>query len=596
MLFTFWVKLRFSDSNSSCLILFFGKNIPGFKSLETSKNHSTPIPSNEKERLDALHSYRIVNTTPEERFDSLTQIAAYICDSSIALISLIDTNRLWFKSKIGMKDFEIPRDVSFCQYTITQDEIFEIENALMDERFQNNPYVLGPPNIRFYAGTPLKTPEGFNIGTLCVLDTEPKSLNSKQKTILKVLSNQIIANFELIKKNRELVLIQEKKEELQKSKSQFFANMSHEIRTPVHGILGITGLLSETELQPEQKEYVDTIRRSGNLLLNLLNDILDLSKLESSHMKIEVIAFDLMDLLRDVFHLFEADAKRKNLEFKMLGEQPSSLIVSTDPNRLKQILVNLVSNAFKFTEKGNVSIEFVFDIESDSKQCDIWIRVKDTGIGIPERKLKELFQAYTQMDTSVSRKYGGTGLGLAISKGFAEMMGLKLTTQSVINRGSVFEISGRIPLAERSEVNFEPKKPNSNTNGTPIQDLRILVAEDNETNQMLIKRVLEKLGYKPVIVSNGIEALHHIETKGTDVFFLDIQMPELSGIETAKILTQHTDQSIRPYIIAMTANASQEDKEDCLASGINEYVSKPFRKEEIADLLNHFIVGKNSKT
>ncbi len=491
---------------------------------------------------------------------------------------------------------EIPRDISFCQYTIIQDEIFEIENALKDERFQNNPFVLGPPYIRFYAGTPLKTPEGFNVGTLCVFDTEPKSLNSRQKMILKVLSDQVIANFELIKKNRELVLVHEKKEEFQKSKSQFFANMSHEIRTPVHGILGVTGLLSETKLQPEQKEYVDIIRRNGNLLLNLLNDILDFSKLESSHMKIEIIAFDLMDLLRDVFYLFETYAKRKNLEFKMVGDQPSSLIISTDPNRLKQILVNLVSNAFKFTEKGSVSIEFEFDIKSDSKQCDIRIRVKDTGIGIPEQKLKELFQAYTQMDTSVSRKYGGTGLGLAISKGLAEMMNFKLTAQSVINRGSVFEISGRIPLAERSEVNFELKKLNPDTNGTSIQDLRILVAEDNETNQMLIKKVLEKLGYEPVIVSNGIEALHHIETKGTDVFFLDIQMPELSGIETAKILTQHTNQSIRPYIIAMTANASQEDKEECLASGINEYISKPFRKEEIADLLNHFIARKNSKT
>ncbi|EMJ64935.1 GAF domain-containing hybrid sensor histidine kinase/response regulator [Leptospira sp. P2653] len=564
--------------------------------METSKNHSAPIPFNEKERLDALHSYRIINTIPEEKFDSLTQIAAYICDSPFVLISLIDTNRLWFKSKIGMNISEIPRDISFCQYTIIQDEIFEIENALKDERFQNNPFVLGPPYIRFYAGTPLKTPEGFNVGTLCVFDTEPKSLNSRQKMILKVLSDQVIANFELIKKNRELVLVHEKKEELQKSKSQFFANMSHEIRTPVHGILGVTGLLSEMKLQPEQKEYVDIIRRNGNLLLNLLNDILDFSKLESSHMKIEIIAFDLMDLLRDVFYLFETYAKRKNLEFKMVGDQPSSLIISTDPNRLKQILVNLVSNAFKFTEKGSVSIEFEFDIKSDSKQCDIRIRVKDTGIGIPEQKLKELFQAYTQMDTSVSRKYGGTGLGLAISKGLAEMMNFKLTAQSVINRGSVFEISGRIPLAERSEVNFELKKLNPDTNGTSIQDLRILVAEDNETNQMLIKKVLEKLGYEPVIVSNGIEALHHIETKGTDVFFLDIQMPELSGIETAKILTQHTNQSIRPYIIAMTANASQEDKEECLASGINEYISKPFRKEEIADLLNHFIARKNSKT
>ncbi|EMJ58724.1 GHKL domain protein [Leptospira interrogans serovar Valbuzzi str. Duyster] len=439
-------------------------------------------------------------------------------------------------------------------------------------------------------GAPLKTPDGFNIGTLCVFDSQPKHLNPKQRIILKALSNQIIYNFELNKKNIELLLIQKKEEEeLQKSKSLFFANMSHEIRTPVHGILGVSGLLSETELQQEQKEYVDTIQRSGKLLLNLLNYILDFSKLESFNMKIEIIAFDLIDLLKDVFHLFEADAKRKNIEFKLVGKQPSHSIVSTDPHRFKQILVNLISNAIKFTEKGSVLIEF--DFKSDLKHCDIQIRIKDTGVGIPEQKLKELFQAYRQVDTSVSRKYGGTGLGLSISKNLSEMMNLKLIARSIINQGSVFEISGQIPLAEKSEVNFEPKKTTQNIE---IQNLNILVAEDNETNQMLIKKILEKLGYKPVIVSNGIEALHHIKMYKTDVLFLDIQMPELNGIEAAKILTQQNDSSIRPYIIAMTANASQTDKEDCMASGIDQYLSKPFHKEEIADLLNQFISHKTT--
>lgn len=439
-------------------------------------------------------------------------------------------------------------------------------------------------------GAPLKTPDGFNIGTLCVFDSQPKNLNPKQKVILKALSNQIIYNFELNKKNLELLLIQKKEEELQKSKSLFFANMSHEIRTPVHGILGVSGLLSETELQQEQKEYVDTIQRSGKLLLNLLNDILDFSKLESFNMKIEIIAFDLMDLLKDVFHLFEADAKRKKIEFKLVGKQPSHLIVSTDPHRFKQILVNLISNAIKFTEKGSVLIEF--DFKSDLKHCDIKIQIKDTGVGIPEQKLEELFQAYRQVDTSVSRKYGGTGLGLSISKNLSEMMNLKLTAQSISNQGSVFEISGQIPLAEKSEVNFESKKATSNTE---IQNLNILVAEDNETNQMLIKKILEKLGYKPVIVSNGVEAIHHVKTYPIDVLFLDIQMPELNGIEAAKILTQQNDLFIRPYIIAMTANASQTDKEDCMASGIDQYLSKPFHKEEIAELLNQFILDKTSK-
>ncbi|MBM9579631.1 response regulator [Leptospira sp. 201903070] len=559
--------------------------------MKFPKKHLTHVPANEDARLKALRSYQILDTASEEKFDSLTQIAAFICDSSIALISLIDSDRQWFKAKVGLEEIETPRNISFCQYAILHDELFEVEDALDDDRFKNNPLVIGPPFIRFYAGAPLKTPEGYNIGTLCVIDSKPKKLDTKQKKILKVLSNQVITNLELVKKNRELTLLHEKEEELQSSKSQFFANMSHEIRTPVHGILGVTDLLAETELLSEQKDYVETIRKSGSLLLNLLNDILDFSKLESGNMKIENIAFDLMELLREVFSLFEMDARTKNIEFKLESGSTQSFIVSTDPNRLKQILVNLVSNAFKFTEKGSVVVEFTTKPVS-KERAEIEIRVKDTGIGIPETKLNELFQAYTQADNTVSRKYGGTGLGLAISKNLGDLMNLELKAQSVMNRGSVFEISGLIPLAERSEIYIEPQKTIFHLSDNLSPNLKVLVAEDNEINQMLIKRVLEKLGYTPTIVSNGIEALHHIEMFGADVLFLDIQMPELSGIDTAKILTQHTNQSIRPYIIAITANANQTDREACLAAGMDHYISKPFQKEEIAILLNNYILTK----
>ncbi|TGM52918.1 GAF domain-containing hybrid sensor histidine kinase/response regulator [Leptospira adleri] len=563
--------------------------------MNFSRKQLTPVPENEVDRIKALKAYQILDTAPEEKFDSLTQIAAYICNSSIALISLIDSDRQWFKAKLGLEDKETPRNISFCQYAILHDELFEVEDALEDERFKDNPLVIGPPFIRFYAGAPLKTPEGYNIGTLCVIDQKPQKLNGKQKNMLKVLSNQVIANFELIKKNRELIRLRDKEEELQSSKSQFFANMSHEIRTPVHGILGVTDLLAETKLLNEQEDYVNTIRKSGKLLLNLLNDILDFSKLESGHMTIENIAFDLMELLKEVFSLFEKNARVKNLEFKLENGEIQSLIVVTDPNRLKQILVNLVSNAFKFTDKGSVIVELGAKPVS-AKLMEIEIRVKDTGIGITEHKLSELFQAYTQADTSVSRKYGGTGLGLAISKNLANLMNLKLSAQSVMNRGSVFEIAGQLPVAERSDILVELKKtiPNQNDNLSP--NLKILVAEDNEINQMLIERVLEKLGYTPKIVSNGIEALHHIEIYGADVLFLDIQMPELSGIDTAKILTQHTNQTIRPYIIAITANANQSDREACLAAGMDQYISKPFHKEEIAALLNDYILSREKNS
>ncbi|TGK34518.1 hybrid sensor histidine kinase/response regulator [Leptospira gomenensis] len=546
-----------------------------------------PVPADESARLKALLAYKILDTPAEEKFDSMTQIVSFICDTKTALISLIDMNRQWFKAKTGMADSETPRDISFCQYAILQDDIFEIEDAHLDPRFKNNPLVTGPPYIRFYAGAPLRTPEGFNVGTLCVIDPNPKRLSQKQRLILKVLAEQIIFNFELIKTNRELIAVRKKEEQLQNYKSQFFANMSHEIRTPVHGILGVAGLLAETELQVEQREYVDTIRKSGGLLLNLLNDILDFSKLESGHMKVETVSFDLVELLKDVYSLFELEARRKNVEFTLRFGDKNSLIIVSDPNRLKQVLINLISNAFKFTEKGKVCLELETGSD-DGKTSEIFLRVKDTGIGIPELKLAELFQAYTQADTSVSRKYGGTGLGLAISKNLSEMMDLQLTARSTINKGSVFEISGIVNLAEKSEVSFEQKKIVFNSNGSPVQDLRILVAEDNETNQMLIRRLLEKLGYRPTIVSNGIEALHHIEMQGADVLFLDIQMPELSGIDTAKILSQHTNQSMRPYIIAITANASASDREACLNAGMDDYISKPFHKEEIAALLNKY--------
>jgi len=391
------------------------------------------LPQNENERLAALNGYQVLDTMPEQEFDDLTQIASQICQTPIALISLVDQSRQWFKSKVGLDASETPRDLAFCSHAILQSDVFIVPDSFKDERFHDNPLATGAPNVRFYAGAPLKTPSGHQIGTLCVIDHVPRKLSAQQVSALQALARQIVSQFELR-------ISIARVENATKTKTRFLANMSHEIRTPMNGIIGMTNLLLGSIDDPVDAERLRIIQNCGNSLLNLIDDVLDFSKLEVDKVELEFQPFLLHSVVDEVVELLNIRASEKGLTLSYRSMETGPLCVSGDATRFRQVLMNLVTNALKFTEVG--SIEILSQAEKlDDGRWKIQFSVKDSGIGIPEQIKGKLFVPFSQVDASTTRRFGGSGLGLAICKGLCEKMSGSVWVESVEGRGSTFSFS-----------------------------------------------------------------------------------------------------------------------------------------------------------
>ncbi|SJZ64340.1 ATP-binding protein [Sediminibacterium ginsengisoli] len=374
-------------------------------------------------------------------------------------------------------------------------------------------------------------------------------------------------------------------EEQSEAKSSFLANMSHEIRTPLNGIIGMTSLLTETTLSSEQRDYTETIRTSGETLLSLINDILDFSKIEANKIELESVPFSIQDVLDNCVQLLSVKVREKGLKVGYKIDDDVPALVKGDGVRLKQIMLNLLSNAVKFTEKGEIAV-LIRKLNSEKDEHHLQFIVKDTGIGIPEDKLHKLFSAFSQVDSSTTRKYGGTGLGLVICQRLVELMGGNITIQSRYGDGSDFIFDIRIGAV----TNSEPLQLADNT--ATVQEmldmpvpatLAILVAEDNEINQKLIKRMFDKIGLVSDLVKNGREAVEAVRNKKYDIVFMDVMMPEMDGLEaTEKIISGNEGKHI-PVIIAMTANALPGDRERTLEAGMKDYISKPFKLDDIRE-------------
>lgn len=388
---------------------------------------SAKKPANENERLSALKRFEILDTDPEQVFDDLTALASEICGTPIALVSLIDADRQWFKSKVGIDAPETPRDLAFCAHAILGDEIFEVEDASKDERFHDNPLVAQAPDIRFYAGVPLRTSEGQALGTLCVIDQKAGKLTPLQRHTLEVLGRQVIAQMELRLAARRAL-------DLSQAKSRFLASMSHELRTPLNAILGFSGILKKKDLDPKAEKFVESIHGSGQRLLEMINDILDLSKIEAGKIELRLKPTDLVEMGHSLVDEMKVLAQ-PGVELQI--EAPDScLSFETDSGRLRQVLVNLVGNALKFTEKGSVKV----GVEVDSSGQPLMIRVYDTGTGMTEDQLDSAFRPFEQVDKDERRSLKGTGLGLALARQLSNELGFKLTATSEPNKGSVFTV------------------------------------------------------------------------------------------------------------------------------------------------------------
>jgi len=803
------------------------------------------LPTDEAERLQALRNYNILDTLPEKQFDDITKLASIICGTPITLISLIDENRQWFKSKIGLNVSETPREISFCQYAILHDEVFEIENSLQDERFAKNPLVTGNPNIRFYAGAPLKTDDGHNIGTLCVIDVHPKKLSAEQKEALSILAKQVVANIELRKEHNKIAdekqlisesndllhaflenspsliamkdvegryiyvnsktanyfgkdissilgctsydfsdkkladevtknekeiresrkvkrieystgegdsatyfvsftfpLINQKKEiygigtisnniteakkiesalkeskdsffkifydspvsmvilsnktrklvnannaylsmfnfkteeeikgkttfelwlsdpieyertrellrtkgfllndevhltmknnqeitllcssnylelggeemllvsyvditerkRLEKqlliakkeaeqatvSKSLFLANMSHEIRTPLNAMLGFTDLLESTSLNQQQKEYLNIIDSSGKNLLTIINDILDFSKIEAGMLSIEHVPFSLQQLIHSVYTMFYTKAQSKNIKLSISVDPHLPSLVSGDPTRLNQILINLLGNAIKFTQQGSVNIDCEI-LQRSTEKIEIKISVKDTGIGIAPQKITEIFDRFTQAESNTNRNFGGTGLGLSIAKKLIELQGGSISVNSELGKGSEFYFTIAYTIADEKE--YKPTEDSLQKEQKIFAGKKVLIVEDNVVNQKLASIHLNNEGFLVEIAENGQEAVNKLKENKYDIILMDIQMPILDGYQATKKIRR--EMNITTPIIAMTANAMAGELENCTAAGMDDYITKPFKAESLMNIIYKFLAGKS---
>lgn len=378
------------------------------------------------------------------------------------------------------------------------------------------------------------------------------------------------------KMEKKLEQARQEAEAANSAKSTFLATMSHEVRTPLNGILGLVTLLKDSKLDKKQKDYVETVKYSGETLLTILNDILDFSKMEAGKFEIEDIKFNLDRLIRSVVTLMKSRADEKNLvlDYKISGDIPP--YIKSDPTRIRQVLLNLIGNAVKFTDQGFVHIH-VTSLGRNDSRLTLKFEVSDTGIGIPEEAQKNLFQEFVQADSSTSRKYGGTGLGLAICKKIVGLMSGEIGIASREGEGSTFWFELPVEVASQSDNETENDEDRGVESIPAFKPLNILVAEDNKINQMVIAGLLKRAGLTPTMANNGEEALEFLSAPRVpyDLVLMDMQMPVMDGLAAAAKIRALNNDSKNIPIIALTANTVKGDEQRCLAAGMNGFVSKP---------------------
>ena len=588
-----------------------------------------PVAAEDAERISKLKKYQVLNNNEEPAFARLTELAKLFFNMPVVAITFMDEETQYLKSLHGLDGIcTTSRKVAICNYTVLSDEVLVLPDLTEDSRFSQNPLVTEAPYLRFYAGAPIIMHEDgktYRLGSLCLMDMQAHhDFTEKDADIWAQFAAMAADALKLQDQQRHAKHANE-------MKSEFLANMSHEIRTPMNGIIGMVEMLAETKLSAEQQEYVDNIKVSNEHLLAIINGILDLSKVESGKMTIDSIPMNISSLCNEVVSLFAVKARQRGLTLDYHYTEALSPYIKGDPVRIKQIMVNLVNNAIKFTREGGrvtidvkhmennpcedkygnhksicsheLQVEQASHYNTDDsgsvnhQDMTLCIEVTDTGVGIKPESLEAIFDAYDQANKSTHRLYGGTGLGLSVCKSLVELMGGYIEVDSAVGIGTTFTVL--LPLPPIDEAHYENWQDSNDFGMTePSHELigHILLVEDDSVNAMIAKKALNNSGHTVTHVTDGQQAIEvfALNPEQYDVILMDHHMPIMDGVQATIKLHELYDPQALPPIIALTANAMDGERKKYLDVGMQDYCTKPFKQEQLNALVQYWLMYKQS--